>query len=519
VAAPQFATVIPLDEYRSLSEYARLSVALPRAADRAAQGSPEWWRDRLLLRLFDRGRVRQLDKWERYYCGDFDLPWLPEQAEEEFRRVVKMARANVMGLVVDATAERYGVVGFRFGDDLADRATAAARTTAPGDQPDDLDLAFIGDEAAWDIWQRSNMDAYFPQVIHDSVKLGTGYLMVSPNPDDPAHPYITREHPTQVAVAHRPGPARRVLAAGLKAWRDDWTGEIQATLYLPDLLYKWQSEKGRWIRRTVPGEPWPAPNPLGEVPFYGVPNYPNAVSEIDDVMADQDRLNKTLVDRLMTQDYGAFPQRWAIGFPSEDKDGNPTQVSWGRNRMVLNDVPRDQAAFGQWDSAPLDPYINAKREDVRDISARKRIPAQYLLGEMSNVNGQTLKAAEVGLVAKTLVGQLGRGEGVEDAMRAAFRLAGDEQRATAFDAETIWRNPEFRTEGELVDALVKMATLGVPREVLWEKWGATPQEIRRWRRFLNDAAARGGLGDLTALVTGQAPPPADAAAGQPAPAG
>ena len=53
-------------------------------------------------------------------------------------------------------------------------------------------------------------------------------------------------------------------------------------------------------------------------------------------------------------------------------------------------------------------------------------------------------------------------------------------------AEVIWADFETRTESQLVDALVKMSTLGVPWVVLWEKWGTTQQEI-------SALAGRGGL--------------------------
>lgn len=48
------------------------------------------------------------------------------------------------------------------------------------------------------------------------------------------------------------------------------------------------------------------------------------------------------------------------------------------------------------------------------------------------------------------------------------------------DIEVMWRNPEYRTEGELTTALVQMGTLHVPDQILWEKWGATPAEVERW---------------------------------------
>jgi hypothetical protein len=209
------------------------------------------------------------------------------------------------------------------------------------------------------------------------------------------------------------------------------------------------------------------------------------VSEIADVTCIQDRIAKTLADRMMTQDFGAFPQKWAIGFPDVDGQGNKQRIDVGRNRMVTSDVA--ETRFGQWDAAPLDPYSAAKREDVKDIASRTRTPAQYLLGEMSNVNGETLKAAESGLVAKARQRMRSYGEDLEDAALLMRRAAG---LPPADSAETIWRNPEFRTEGELVDALVKMSTLGVPQEALWERWGASQVEIERWKAMQAEQQVR-----------------------------
>jgi hypothetical protein len=196
----------------------------------------------------------------------------------------------------------------------------------------------------------------------------------------------------------------------LKVWDDDWTGDLNATLYLPDGLYKFRADrpqggagKPKWEPRVVAGESWPAPNPLGVVPLVELPNNPRlllgGVSELADVTDIQDRVNKTLADRLITQDYGSFPQKWATAWPEQDEQGNPTPpIDVGRNRMVTTEVA--ETRFGQFEAAPLDPYSTAKREDVKDIASRKRTPAQYLLGEMNNVNGETLKASESGLVSK-----------------------------------------------------------------------------------------------------------------------
>jgi hypothetical protein len=335
---------------------------------------------------------------------------------------------------------------------------------------------------------------------------------VSP-PEDGDQPVVYAEHPTQATVEYEPGSARRRRAAGLKVWQDDWTGMQMATLYLPDEVYKFQAPQRivggvtepRWEPREVRGETWPARNPLGEVPLVEIANNPRlltgGVSELYDVIAVQDRINKTLADRLMTQDFGAFPQKWAKGYPETDADGNKNKIDIGRDRLVTSDAPETQ--FGQWESAPLDPYSAAKREDVKDVASRTRTPAQYLLGEMSNVNGETLKASESGLVSKVRQRNRTAGDGLEDTMGLARRTAGLASGPEVM--ETIWRNPEFRTEGELVDALVKMSTLNVPEEALWERWGASQVEIDRWKKLNAERDALDPVGALSRLAGQGAP--------------
>jgi hypothetical protein len=406
--------------------------------------SPEWW----VARLYQKLKIQraEFDFFDAYYRGDHPLPWLAPQARDEFRRILKMTRSNYMGLVVDATAERMQVEGFRIGTDSA------------------------ADAETWRIWQANGLDTYSDQAILESLIGGRAYMLVAPNVKDQATPHMWVEHPTQAIVEYVPGTNRRERAAGLKVWDDEWTGEVHATLYLPGFLFKFKTrrpqsgvmpDKPTWEQREVAGEDFGAANPLGLVPLVEIANNPRlltgGVSEMSDVTDGQDRVNKTLADRLITQDFGAFPQKWAVAWPDEDEAGNPTPpIDVGRDRMVTTSVA--ETKFGQWDAAPLDPYSAAKREDVKDIAARTRTPAQYLLGEMSNVNGDTLKASQSGLIAKCRQRHRTHGEGFEDFVQIARFAAG---MAPAPSMETVWRNPEFRTEGETTDAAVKKLQSGI----------------------------------------------------------
>ncbi|MEQ7847731.1 phage portal protein [Nocardioides kribbensis] len=427
--------------------------------------SPEWWIERLYKRLV--ARREQIDFFDDYYTGNHPLPWLSQQAREEFLRMVQMTRSNYMGLVVDSTGERLAVEGFRFGDD----ATA--------------------DRDSWRIWQANNLDSDSDMAWLEALITGVSYFHVAPNEQDASTPNIWVEHPSQAIVEHLPGTNRRVRAASLKVWDDDWTGEIHATLQTPGFLYKFKAPRPsggvttslRWVEREVLKEQpnGQRRNPLGAVSMVEVANNPRLLSggqsELYDVTDIQDRINKTLFDRMQTQEFGVDPQKWAKAFPKEDADGNPQTIEFGRNRMVTTDVAETQ--FGNFAVAALSPYSEAKREDVKDIASRTRTPAQYLLGEMSNVNGETLKASESGLISKVKQRQRPFGEAAEEAMRLARRAANLSGAADA-RMETLWVDPQYRTEGERTDAIVKRLQAGISSlRQAREDYGYTATEIER----------------------------------------
>jgi hypothetical protein len=144
-------------------------------------------------------------------------------------------------------------------------------------------------------------------------------------------------------------------------------------------------------------------------------------------------------------------------------------------------------------------YIASKLDDVKDMASRSRTPAQYLLGDLSNVNGETLVASESGLVSKCGQRSRGMNGGLEGSARMSRKLAGLSSPGDQ-SMEAMWKNPGFRTEGELVSALVQMGTLGVPQEALWERWGASQEEIARWKTMAAEQQRQQAMNDATALL-------------------
>lgn len=134
---------------------------------------------------------------------------------------------------------------------------------------------------------------------------------------------------------------------------------------------------------------------------------------------------------------------------------------------------------------------------MKDIASLTCTPVRSLLGEMSNVNGETLKASESDHIA--MVKQMCRyaGDGVEDVMRLAQKAAGGSPDPLM---ETIWANPEYRTEGELTDAIVKRVggRISSVRQGR-EDYGYTQAQIARLEQDDARAAAAAGLGSVAAL--------------------
>ena len=435
--------------------------------------SPEWWRDRLYDALCKRSAETKL--FDDYYECEHPLPFLHEKARNPFRRLLKMSRANYMELVVDALVGRLEVAGFQ------------------------SDVDGEADKRAWGLWQDNNLDGGSQLAFLEAAIRGDAYLLVSPPSGRQQGMQITPEHPTQVITEAMPGSPGE-MAAALKLWLDDWTGMLCATVYLPTALYKFEAkepkhgQKPRWERREVAGEDWGAANILGEVPFGELANRPRMLkpgaSELRSVTGIQDRINKTIADRMMTQEFAAFPQKWVTGMeiPVDENGQDIEPFDVAVNKILI--AEENGAKFGQFAAADLTGYLKGKEADVHDIAAITSTPPHYLLGSMINLSAEALKAAEAGLIHKIYQ----RRRFLEEGLERTMRLAG----FAASDARIVWKSPEWRTEGELVDALVKMSTLGVPREVLWERWGATPQEIERWRRLNEVELDRAMAGDLAA---------------------
>lgn len=439
------------------------------AAGQDEPGTPKWWLATLEKRLDERRPA--IDRYDAYYEGDHPLAFATSKFREAFGSTLEELADNWCPPIVDASAERLTVEGFRFDDESE------------------------SDRDVWELWQRNDLDVFSAMAHVEAIKAREAYALVEPRSG--GVPRITIETPDQFIVATDPGDRRRRLAA-LKKWTDD-DGMVFATVYLPGGAYRFQKTTkagAPYVERTrglagglavvdyarVFG---------GLVPAVPIANNPGLKSggrsDLDPVIPLQNALNKLVADMLVASEFSAFRQRlltgveiprYPEGHPQEGEPMNEAFISAVSRLLVVEEEGARAQEFGQTD---LGNFVKVIDLFVQHVAAITRTPPHYLVGQVVNVSGDALTAAETGLVAKTRGKSKPFGQGWEDTVRLALKAMGN-PRAEANVVETVWGDMESRSLAEVADATLKLKEIGVPRAALWERVGASQAEIARWEK-------------------------------------
>jgi hypothetical protein len=429
-----------------------------------------------------------LQRLQDYHDGKHRLAFTSQKFRDAFGGMFASFADNWCQLVVDAVEERLNVEGFRFGADPK------------------------SDKDAWTIWQANCLDAESQLAHSEALIKGDAYAIVWG--DDEGNPKVSIESPRDVVVAYAPGNRKKRVAA-LKRWRDD--EGFHATLFTPDFVYKFHkvdSANGEWLPRMQSDEVWPLPNPLGVVPVVPITNRASltssyGVSEFLNVIPQQDAVNKLLADMLIASEYIAYPQRYVTGMeiPVDENTGRPiAPFNVSLDKLLVAEDPA--AKFGSLTAGDLQNYVTGIETLVQHIASQTRTPPHYFYLGGNFPSGDAIKSAETGLVAKSRRKMRFFGESWEEVMRLCFKVLGD-PRGDIFESETVWADPEYRSEAELADALIKRSAIGVPRQQLWEDAGYSQTQIARFQAMeatdaLN-AALQAPLGSPASPVEAPAP--------------
>jgi hypothetical protein len=468
----------------------------------AERGTAEWWRDRLLKKFSTDLSERVVNA--AYYDSINPSPETLERYNSAYRRLLAMSKTPWARLVIDIVAERLTVNGFRIGE---------SQDT---------------DEEVWQTFRRNRMEALQRSVHREALALGTSYVSVWPDPKLKARiafeSGMAVTHETEAGDPHK-------TAAAIKVWHDSINARVRCNVYLPNGIFKYQSKDEvtdeQWIAPTSSSfamahtqwnEGEVIPNPSGVVtmiPFVVRPTWQGyGASDLEDLRPIITRIESLTANTLLAVELGAFRVRWATGLEiptNEDGDAvEPFKVAL--DRLWVSGDP--DTRFGSFDATDIRPYLSAVSDAVAQLSSVSRIPTLYFnQSELSNPpSAASLEATETGLIKKIVERQDRFAESWEQVTMLA---TGDKESLVSVS----WDDPRTRSEAQMMDAAIKLNTMGVPFQGVLEYLGHTPDEVKRLKAMRSsdtfDRLLQTPLPTATRIEAGQEQP---AQAGQIPPA-
>lgn len=386
------------------------------------------------------------------------LVGVPSGVPDEVRRLAEASRVNVLRYVVNSRVQDMYVEGFQ-----------------TEDAPDNVD--------AWRVWQANAMDARQLGVHRSALTFGASYVVVLPGKPLPV---LRGASPRDMTVAYGDD--------------DEWP---------VDAL--WRLAKDRW--RYIDGEgvftlEGSSPEDLavvgvaaehgsGVCPVIRFRETFDLDVDVEGVVAPlvdlQDQINITSFGLHVAQHYGAFRQRYILGWVA---DSEASALKTGASRlMMFEDSPSD-VQVGEFSQTDLRGYIESREASIRHLATVSQTPVHELMGQFVNLSAEALEAARASHHAGVEENRIAAGESWEQVLRLASEMGGQ---VVDDSASVVWRDTTMRSLKEAAEALGLMAEkLGIPKRALWSRIpGASQHELEQWAARADED---GGLGNIMAVL-------------------
>jgi hypothetical protein len=409
------------------------------------------------------GRQADYRRYLDYYSGKHPLMVSKERLRRVFGEMFKNFRLNLCAAVVEALTDRLHV------------------------------SSFSGDEAeeALRIWKRNRMRLRQGHVHRKAVSAGDSYVLVWPN--SAGEPVIHPQEPTEVVVEYEEDSPGRIRRAA-KLWKDV-AGGHRLTLYYPDRIEKYETPMKtygsalgpvNWRERVVDDEQWPLANLYETVPVFHFGNRADVgsygVSELRDALPVQDGLNKAVLDMLISGEFQAYPQRYALNIQiRKDAEGNPINpFKAGPEKMWVLDGG-ENVQLGQFAAADTAKLMEVKQGWALDMAQVSHTPAHYFFLPSGLVSGESQKTAEQKLDSKVSDRTAEFGDVWAAVMALAIQMEWGEQSRPP-ELEANWANlkpRDLRNEWEIAATKVE---LGVSKAQVLREQGYTEEQLEQFRR-------------------------------------
>jgi hypothetical protein len=444
----------------------------------------------------DRPRLLGIDE---YHRGKQVGPYVPDNADTEYKLLASRAVSNWMPLLVDTPAQTLYIDGFR---------------PKPG--------ATKNESPQWRHWQRSGMDARQLAVHRGALKFGHSFTVTEKRVEG----VRTRGLSALLTAAVFQDPANDIEPLAALTIVTFPTDDELGTAILWDATKRYDltldgvhsDANVRMTNAVAHGNSTcPVTRFAASVDLEG-----RTVGVIEPMKRLQDRINQTVFDLLVAQTYTSMKVRYVSGMAPPlqrdhdtgelvlDEFGNPKPVPINHNAARFLFAEDENVKFGTLDESPLEGFIASIDMSIRHLAAVSQTPPHYLLGQIANLSAEALDAAETANARKGQEFRVGFGESWERVFRIAGELDG-ESSADDYQGEVIWRDMEQRSIAQTADALGKLReSLEIPARGLWPRVpGVTQTEIEDWERLADEDP----VATLADALSRSAPPIRDSRSG------
>jgi SPP1 Gp6-like portal protein len=428
------------------------------------------------------GESERLEKAHEYYRGIQKHPAVPSGMKDDVRRLAQISRVNIMGILISSVSQAMYVDGYR--------------------QPKESDEA-----EPWQVWQSNGMDKRQIGVHRAALTYGASYVLVLPGEfKDSEMPVLKGFSPRRMTVLYDDVDDWPVMALRAESIGDKWLYRLYDDVGVYTFQGGVRDQSLEFVEEQIHG--------VGVCPIVRFDNEVDLDSdnpgEVEPLIALQDQIDITTFSLLVAQHFGAFRQRWLIGWTAETEN----QLLKATASRVWSFEDSD-VKVGDFEQTNLEGYLKSREDSLKHAATLSQTPVHELVGALINLSAEALVAAEAGHRRKVGERQTSFGESWEEVLSLAGEIGGF---AVGVDAEVRWRDTESRAFSATVDALGKLVTmLGVPAQELWERIpGVTQQDVQRWKEAAEKSSA---MAELTALLGGggaenppsTSPPPPSAA--------
>ena len=427
----------------------------------------------------------RLEVYQNYYDGDQPLAFSTALFADIFGAAFEGFRDNWMQVIVNAVETKLNLSGIGGENrELADRI--------------------------WEIFKAN-------EIAEESSQLHEGLLIQERSyaivwPDETIGATVDWQPANLVSVRYDPEKRRTPMWA-VKRWVDD-EGRILVNVYTDKALYKYiergtsvssvrqstpsaRSEipnagvAGMFTPRRVQGELWPLPHPFNRVPVVQFDNK-SYQSEISGAIPQQDALNKTLLDMLISGEFQAFPQRYVesmSGAPIGGWKAGAGEV-WEFKPGFDSEGKPIRGQFGSFPTSDPSNYIEVVNVWLDHMAYTSFTPSRLFRSVDKGGRGDAPSGQSI------LIGDKPLNEKVERKQQllnyrwmdvAKLVAIADKRSVDDFrTAEVLWKDPRYDHRLAILEEAAAMVTIGLPFKYVIRQLGLTPKEIEEIERMKDE---------------------------------